>query len=120
MRHRVKTKRFKRTKAPRTALIRALARSLVLQEKVETTLPKARAVRSFTERLITLGKIKNREAQRQLRRRLPDTAVIEKLVTELADRYSSREGGYSRQVKVGTRQGDGAPLARLALIAGAK
>lgn len=118
MRHRVKTKRFKRTKAPRTALLRSLTRSLVLHESIETTVPKAKAVQSMTERLITLGKLKSREAERQLHKRLPDAQVIQKLLSELAERFSSREGGYSRLIKVGYRQGDGAPLARVALIPG--
>ncbi len=118
MRHRVKTKRFKRTKAPRTALLRSLARSLVLHESIKTTLPKAKATRSLTERLITLGKLKSRDAERQLLRRMPDAQVVKKLLNELAQRYASREGGYTRVIRVGTRQGDAAPLARVSLIPG--
>jgi len=116
MRHRVATTKLKRESAPRAALLRSLARSLLLEGKVETTLAKARFARPFTERLITLGKRKDRQAYRMLEQRIRDKAAIERLMTTLADRYQTREGGYTRLLKLGYRQGDGSPMALLTLV----
>lgn len=120
MRHRVATKKLRREAAPRAALLRSLVRSLLLEGHIETTLAKARAVRPFAEKLITLGKRKDRNAQRLLVARIHDAAVTKRLVTDLAERYQTREGGYTRLLKVGFRRGDGSPMARLALVDGAK
>jgi len=116
MRHRVATKKLRRESAPRAALMRSLARSLLLEGHIVTTLAKARAVRPFAEKLITLGKRKDRNARRLLVARIHDEAVTKRLVTDLAERYQTREGGYTRLLKVGFRQGDGSPMARLALV----
>jgi len=116
VRHRVATKKLRRESGPRAALLRSLARSLVLSGHIETTLAKAKAVRPFAEKLITLGKRKDRNARRLLSARIRDEAVVNLLLTELADRYQSREGGYTRLLKVGFRQGDGSPMGLLTLV----
>ena len=116
MRHRVATSKLHRESAPRAALLRALTRSLILEEKIETTLAKARAVRPLAERMITVGKRKDRNARRLLTARLRDQEAVNRLMTSLAKRYQTREGGYTRILKMGFRPGDGATMARLALV----
>ncbi|MDP2587356.1 MAG: 50S ribosomal protein L17 [bacterium] len=116
MRHRKTTIRLKREKAPRAALMQSLARSIVLHGKVETTLAKAKAVRPFVEKLITLGKKKDRRAQRLLASRIRDKNVVKKLQAELSEQFATREGGYTRIRRTGFRQGDGSEMALLTLV----
>lgn len=120
MRHRKVNKKLKREKAPRVALYRSLARSFLLEESMQTTLAKAKALRPFVEKLITLGKRKNQHAQRLLIQRVRDQAVVDKLTSALAERFADREGGYTRIRKVGFRAGDGAPMAQITLVANKK
>ena len=116
MRHRVAKTRLKREKAPRKALLQSLARSVVLHGKVETTLAKAKAVRPFVEQLITLGKKKDRQAQRLLSARIADKVVVKKLRVDLSEQFATREGGYTRIRKTGYRKGDGSEMALLTLV----
>lgn len=88
----------------------------MLSGHIETTLAKAKAVRPFAEKLITVGKRKDRNARRMLLVRIRDEAVVDMLLNELADRYQTREGGYTRLLKVGFRQGDGSPMGLLSLV----
>jgi len=112
MRHRVKKKHFDRTKEQRLALYRALARSLILEERIETTLAKAKALRSFIEPLVELAKEGSLASRRQALSRLPDKEAVRKLFEEIAPRFEGRSGGYVRILKLPfQRRGDGAEMA---------
>ncbi len=114
MRHKVKKKKFDRTKEQRLALYRSLARSLILEERVETTLERAKAVRGFVEKLVTLGKKGDLTARRKALELLPDRKVIRKLFEDIAPRFEGRNGGYTRVIKLpDRRKGDGAQMAIL-------
>jgi len=114
MRHRVKKKKFDRTKEQRLALYRSLARALILEERIETTTERAKAVRSFVEKLVTLAKKGDLSARRQALRMLPDRRVIRKLFEDIAPRFEGRNGGYVRVIKLpDRRKGDGAELSLL-------
>jgi len=112
MRHRVKKKHFDRTKEQRLALYRALARALILEERIETTLERAKALRSFIEPLVELAKEGTLHARREALSRLPDKPAIKKLFEEIAPRFEGRNGGYVRILKLPLRRkGDGAEMA---------
>ncbi|NPA33226.1 MAG: 50S ribosomal protein L17 [Aquificae bacterium] len=112
MRHRVKKKHFDRTKEQRLALYRALARALILDERIETTVERAKALRSFIEPLVELGKEGTLHARRLALSRLPDKPAISKLFEEIAPRFEDRKGGYIRIIKLPLRRkGDGAQMA---------
>ncbi len=111
MRHRVKKKKFDRTKEQRLALYRSLARSLILEERVKTTLQRGKALRSFAEKLITLAKRGDLASRRRALELLPDKAAVRKLFDDLAPRFEDRNGGYLRVLKLhDRRKGDGAEL----------
>jgi len=112
MRHRVKKKHFDRTKEQRLALYRSLARALILEERIETTLAKAKALRSFIEPLVELAKEGSLASRRQALSRLPDKEAVRKLFEEIAPRFEGRNGGYVRILKLPfQRRGDGAEMA---------
>ncbi len=114
MRHRVKKKKFDRTSEQRRALYRSLVRALILEERIETTLERAKAVRSLAERLITLGKRGDLSARRRALELLPDKEAVRKVFDELAVRFEGRKGGYTRILKLPERRrGDSAQLAIL-------
>lgn len=116
MRHRNKGKVFGREKAPREAMLRNLAQSVILYERVNTTLPKAKAVKSIVEKLITTGRKKTLTSRRALSRVLTIESAVNKVLEELGPRYAERKGGYARIIKLGRRVGDGADIAQLQLI----
>jgi large subunit ribosomal protein L17 len=93
-----------------------MAMSLIRNHSVITTTPKARVVRSVTERLITLGKRGDLHARRMAARQIKDNGVLRKLFDEIAPQFSTRPGGYTRIIKIGPRRGDGAELAKLELL----
>jgi large subunit ribosomal protein L17 len=102
MRHHVKTKTLHREKRQRTALLRSLARSLVLKEGLTTTVAKAKALRPFVERLVTTSKAASMTSRREVSRRLGGSAdVVKKLHETLAPRYKDRSGGYTRITRLG-------------------
>lgn len=117
MRHRVKGKILGRERASRQALMVGLARGVFLHGRVDTTLAKAKAVKPFVERLVTLAKNPSLTNRRQLLRRLPDATLVEKMLTVVGPKFTTRPGGYTRIIKLGTRLGDGASRARLELVA---
>lgn len=90
--------------------------SLLRHEQITTTLPKAKELRRFADRMITLGKRGDLHARRQAASFLRDDAVVRKLFDSLADRYRSRPGGYTRVLKAGFRFGDNAPMAVIELV----
>ncbi len=116
MRHRVAGRKLKRVKASREALVRSLARSLFLENKIETTVAKAKTVQSYAEKLITIGKKQDRAAKRQLLTKLEDTKAVDKILKKVSVAMADREGGYTVLRKIGFRQGDGAELASLSII----
>ena len=116
MRHRKKGKTLDRKKAPREAMFRNLAASLIIYEKVRTTEAKAKAIRPIVEKLITTGKENSLTARRKLLRYLYTENAVKKVLEVLGPKYKERKGGYTRIVKIGPRKGDGARIAQIELI----
>ena len=116
MRHRNSGRGFSRTSAHRKAMFENLAAALLKHEQIRTTLPKAKDLRPFVERLITLGKRGGLHARRQAIAKLQDAKLADKLLTTLAERYAGRAGGYTRVIKAGFRHGDDAPMAVIELV----
>lgn len=116
MRHRNKGRVFGREKASRESMLRNLAQSVILYERVNTTLPKAKEVRSLVERLITTGRTKTLVTRRKLSEVLTMDTAVAKVLEELGPRYATRPGGYTRIIKLGVRQGDGADIAQIQLV----
>lgn len=116
MRHQKKGKILDRKKAPRKALLRSLATNLVLYEKINTTEAKAKAVKPLVEKMVTKGKKGDLFARRQLMRDLYVDSAVVKMLEEIAPRYKERNGGYTRIVKLGHRQGDGAKMVRIEFV----
>jgi large subunit ribosomal protein L17 len=115
MRHRNYGKKLSRNTEHRRALLRNLVTSLILEERIETTVAKAKAARSVAEEMITLGKRGDLHARRQAAAYLMTAAALKKLFEDVAKRFEKRQGGYTRLVHTGWRQGDGADLAVLEL-----
>jgi large subunit ribosomal protein L17 len=116
MRHRVAGKKLGRKTAHRVMMFRNMVTSLLDKERVRTTLDRAKAVRPIAERMITLGKRESLHARRQALAYVMDPAVVTKLFETLAPRFAQRNGGYTRIVRLGFRDGDGAQMAYLELI----
>ena len=93
-----------------------MAASLFENEVIKTTGPRAKALRSFAESLVTFAKKGDLSARRQVLRRIPNKKIVSKLFDELAQRYQSRSGGYTRIVKLGPRRGDAAELCIVELV----
>jgi large subunit ribosomal protein L17 len=118
MRHRVAHRKLGRTTPHRIALLRNLATALFEKERIRTTLPKAKEVRAFAEKLITLARREENRlhARRQVARDIQSPTVVKKLFDTLGARYATRPGGYTRILRLGTRHGDGAEMAYLELV----
>lgn len=116
MRHRMSGRKLNRTSSHRKAMFRNMVAALLKHEQIETTLPKAKELRAITDNMITLGKRGGLHARRQALAVVPDTALVEKLFTDLAKRYADRPGGYTRVLKAGHRYGDAAPMAIIELV----
>lgn len=116
MRHRNKNKILDRKKAPRELMLRNLASSILLYEKVKTTKAKAAAVRSLVERSITAAKTGSLNARRGLIKVLLQKNAVNKSLDVLGVRYKERPGGYTRVVKLGPRRGDGAEMVQIELV----
>ena len=117
MRHRNTVAKLNRTAAHRRALLKNLATSLIENERVITTVAKAKVLRPYAERLITLGKRDTLHSRRQAMRWIHGRPTAKKLFEELAPRYRTRAGGYTRIVKIGSRAGDAAPMAMIQFLA---
>lgn len=115
-RHGYKGKKFGRERDQRRALIKGLANSLVLEESIETTLPKAKEIVSYTERLITTAKVGDLHSRRQLISRLATKDAANKLIDELAPKLAGRTSGYLRLKRTVLRRGDGVQLARVSFV----
>ena len=116
MRHRIKGRKLNRTSSHRIALLRNLCQALIRHEQIETTLPKAKELRPFVEKLITLGKKGDLSSRRIISSRLQSEEYAKKLVEVISSRYESRNGGYVRIIRSGFRYGDNAPLAVIELV----
>jgi len=118
MRHRVAHRKLGRVTPHRIALLRNLATALFEKERIRTTLPKAKEVRSFAEKLITLARREENRlhARRQVARDIQNPVVVKKLFDTLGARFATRPGGYTRILRLGPRHGDGAEMAYLELV----
>jgi large subunit ribosomal protein L17 len=116
MRHKVAGFKLKRDVGARRALLRNLVTSVILEERIVTTVPKAKAVRPIVEQMITLAKTDTLHARRQAASYLMTPASVKKLFDTLGTRFGQRNGGYTRIIRVGPRKGDGAEQAMLELV----
>lgn len=116
MRHRNYGKKLSRNTAHRRALLRNLVTSLILEERIETTVAKAKAARGVAEEMITLGKRGDLHSRRLAASYCLTAAAVKKLFGDVAPRFASRSGGYTRLVHTGWRKGDGADTAVLELV----
>ena len=117
MRHRARGRQVSRTASHKRATMANMATSLLAHDRIVTTEAKAKELRPFVERLITLARRGGLHARRQVERRIKDRTVAGRLFKELGPRFAARPGGYTRIVKLGHRPGDGADLARIELLA---
>lgn len=116
MRHKHGYRKLGRTASHRKALLKNLAIALINYEKIETTTPKARELRSYIEKLITKAKVGDSNAHRAAFEYLQDKESVKKLVNEIAPRYETRNGGYTRIIKSRVRRGDAAEMAIIELL----
>lgn len=116
MRHRKKGKKLGRTSAHRKRTLQSLAQALIEHKQIKTTLAKAKALRPFVEPLITRAKEDTEHNRRQVFRHLQDKKAVRELFDEVADQVGDRPGGYTRVLRIGTRDGDGAELAVIELV----
>ena len=113
MRHLVGGYKLRRTASHRKSLLRNLATSLIEKNRIETTLPKAKAVKPIVDKMVTLGKVGTLAARRQALAYLYKRDTVRMLFTEVAPRFMDRSGGYTRIIKTDFRKGDGAEMAIL-------
>ncbi len=116
MRHRAKGRQLSRTSSHRRALLNNMATSLFEHGRVITTEAKAKELRPFAEKLITLARRGDLHARRLVERRIKDRETLSRLFSEIGPRFAARPGGYTRILKLGHRSGDGADIARIELL----
>lgn len=116
MRHGISQRKLSRKSGHRTALFRNMAAALIKHEQIHTTLPKAKELRPYVEKLITLAKRGGLSNRRLAMSRLQDETQLKKLFDTLAERYSDREGGYTRIIKAGYRGSDAAQMAIIEFV----
>jgi len=116
MRHGCAGRQFGRNSGHRKALLRTLVASLLKEEKIETTVAKAKEIRPLAEKMITLAKRGGLHARRQVSSFIQDEAVVHGLFSQIAPRFTERNGGYTRIVLTRTRMGDAAPMAVIELV----
>lgn len=112
----MKGKKLGRERAQRKALEKILATNLILNEKIETTINKAKFVKPMVEKLISLSKDKSIDSKRQIKSIINNKEAEKKLIKELAGKYKEKEGGYTRILKIGERKGDNALMVKLELV----
>jgi len=115
MRHRKKGRALSRSPSHRKAMLRNMATSLLVHERIRTTEAKAKELRPVVEKLITLGRTDDVHSRRMARRMIEDRSALTKLFDEIGPRFKERPGGYTRILKLGTRKGDGAEVAIIEL-----
>lgn len=116
MRHKLKGRKLNRTSSHRMAMFSNIAVSLIMHEQIKTTLPKAKELRPFVERLVTKARGNDLASRRYILSKLKDRAATDKLMTVITERYKSRPGGYTRIIKAGMRYGDAAPVAYIEFV----
>jgi len=116
IRHNNAGRRLGRKTSHREAMFRNMVTSLLAHEKITTTDGKAKEIRTFTEKMITLGKRGDLHAMRQAASFIREKSVVTKLFSVIAPRYKERQGGYTRIIKLGMRQGDTAPVSVIELV----
>ena len=116
MRHKSGGRKLQRTSAHRTAMFRNMSASLIKHEQITTTVAKAKELRPYVEKLVTLAKRGGLANRRLAMSRLMDEAQLTKLFDVLADRYKDRNGGYTRVIKAGIRASDAAPIAIIEFV----
>src|SRR6201994_3673184 len=116
MRHKVGGRKLQRTSAHRAALFRNMSAALIKHEQITTTVAKAKELRPYVEKLVTLAKKGGLSNRRLAHARLMDDTQLVKLFEVLADRYAARQGGYTRIVKAGIRASDSAPMAIIEFV----
>ena len=116
MRHRVGGRKLQRTSAHRTALFRNMSAALIKHEQITTTVAKAKELRPYIEKMITLAKKGGLSNRRLAHARLLDDAQLTKLFDVLAERYAGRNGGYTRIIKAGIRLSDASPMAIIEFV----
>jgi large subunit ribosomal protein L17 len=117
MRHRAKGRQLSRTSSHKRAMLNNMATSLFVHGRVITTEAKAKELRPFAEKLITLARRGDLHARRLVERRIKDRQTLTRLFGEIGPRFAARPGGYTRILKLGHREGDGADVARIELLA---
>jgi large subunit ribosomal protein L17 len=117
MRHRAKGRQLSRTSTHRRAMLNNMATSLFEHGRVVTTEAKAKELRPFAEKLITLARRGDLHARRLVQRKIKDRETLSRLFSEIGPRFAVRPGGYTRILKLGHREGDGADIARIELLA---
>lgn len=115
MRHRKKGRQLSRTRSHKRAMLRNMATSLFRHERIRTTEAKAKELRPFAEKLITLARRDDVHSRRRARRHIADREILDKLFHQIGPRFRGRPGGYTRILKLGARKGDGAELALIEL-----
>ncbi len=116
MRHKNKVKTLDRKKEARELMLRNLASSIIIYEKVKTTQAKAKVVKPLVEKIITISKKGDLTARRNLLKIILQPKAVKKSLEVLGDRYKDRAGGYCRITKIGARQGDGAQIVQIELV----
>ena len=116
MRHRARVSTFGRKTGPRKALLRGLVTSLVEHGRIKTTLAKAKELRIHAEKAITVGKKEGLHARRLLLARYPNEKTVSTIMDDLAPRFKTRAGGYTRILKLGARPGDNAEMAFIEFV----
>ncbi|WP_252258110.1 MAG: 50S ribosomal protein L17 [Erythrobacter sp.] len=116
MRHGISQRKLGRKSGHRTAMFRNMSAALIKHEQIITTAPKAKELRPYIEKLITLAKRGGLSNRRLAMSRLGDETQLKKLFDVLAERYSDRDGGYTRVIKAGLRGSDAAPMAVIELV----
>lgn len=115
MRHRKKGRSLSRKSSHRKAMLRNMATSLIVHERIQTTEAKAKELRPVVEKLITLGGVDDVHSRRRARRMIEDRKALQKLFDDVGPRFRERPGGYTRILKLGSRKGDGADVAIIEL-----
>jgi len=116
MKHNITHRKLNRTTSHRKALLMNMSNALIKHEQITTTLPKAKELRPFVEKIITLGKNGDLESRRRAVAILQDQKNTKKIFDVIAERYKERSGGYTRIIKLGNRFGDNAPTAVIELV----
>ncbi|CAO5683279.1 MAG: 50S ribosomal protein L17 [Holosporales bacterium] len=116
MRHKLKGRKLNRTSSHRRAMFANMAKALIESESIKTTLPKAKELRSYVEKLVTKARDNSLHVRRQLLGTLGSESLVQKLMTVISPRFAQRAGGYTRVVKAGFRYGDNAPMAVIQFV----